>query len=113
MKAITLQRHKAKFLWEGIRVHVTELFDDNGNTMSPWNVDFYRVDGAANWIGSLAYYPDLGTVEPRSIKDLTPGALEHLTATIIAAPFTKTAEAFMVEEPGDRCQCCGQLRMHP
>jgi hypothetical protein len=114
MRIIQAPRRRAAFVWEGVRVHVTELLDDSGQSISPWNVDFYGLGMGGHrlgdWRGSAAWVPAQQVVESRTIKPLTDEARASLTAAIKAAEFIATNEPFTIEESGDRCECCGQLK---
>jgi hypothetical protein len=114
MRIIQAARRRARFVWEGVRVHVTELLNDAGQSMPEWNVDFYGLgmSGHPNgdWRGSAAWLPESQEVEARTIKPLPDAARASLTAAIKAAEFIATNEPFTIEESGDRCECCGQLK---
>lgn len=97
-----------------LRVHVTELFSDTGGpSLYGWNVDMYTYrNGQWVWVGDCSYDPQSGNVNARKPQYSTPELRSELHDLILAGVWEQEPEELKIEEPDDRCPCCGQLRGH-
>lgn len=116
MKRITLTRHRQRFTWEGIQVRVTEVFTDDGQSSSDWNIDLYQVGERGvfgdTWRGSATWLPATQSIARRGTTGLvlSDDALVLLAGQIITREWLTEDEPFDLEEPGDRCGECGRLK---
>ena len=107
MRRIKINRRRLEFFLRDLRVHVTEVFGDAGQSLDDWNVDVYR---GIQHVGSAGYDPKSSQVHVRNPHFCTVELAKELTAWIsMRAEWQCEIEEISVEEPDDRCPCCHQL----